>query len=226
MSIRLLIITCTLFSFSLPGQSTYQIGLMPSLNLNKSLDSGWKFNLKLETRQSIQSGIFDDFIDTELDYLLTDIALLASKQIGFSDKVAGGYQVRFREGETVHRTILQYILVRKYEGFKIAYRLGFDQTYFEASPTANRIRLRLGSEFPLNGEEADQREFYLKVTNEYLNIFQKEEHDLEIRLIPLLGYLIGTQNKLEAGLDYRLDSFLEGPSDHNFWFRINWFYSI
>ena len=158
--------------------------------------------------------------------MLTDFALLASKKTGFNKKFAGGYQVRFYEDEIIHRSIKQYIIVRKYAGFRIAYRIGLDQTFFEELATIHRLRIRLGSEFPLNGEEADLQEFYLKVNNEYLNIFQDDDHDIEIRMVPLLGYLLGTHNKLEAGLDYRLDSFLEGPSDHKFWFRINWFYSI
>ena len=68
--------------------------------------------------------------------------------------------------------------------------------------------------------------FYLKINNEYLNAFEDREYDLEIRFSPLLGYKLNEGNKLEFGLDYRLDSFLESVTKNHFWTSINWYLKL
>ena len=96
----------------------------------------------------------------------------------------------------------------------------------QGAPTEYRFRYRATLENPLNGKSIDPKEFYLKINNEYLNAFEDREYDLEIRFSPLLGLKLNERNKLELGLDYRLDSFLENKTRNHFWTSINWYLKL
>ncbi|MBX2827536.1 MAG: hypothetical protein KTR22_05205, partial [Flavobacteriaceae bacterium] len=76
---------------------------------------------------------------------------------------------------------------------------------------------------PLNGQSVDPKEFYFKFNHEYLNAWEQNDYDLEIRAVPHLGYKVSKSNKLEFGLDYRLNSFLNTSPSHRFWTVINWY---
>ena len=65
-----------------------------------------------------------------------------------------------------------------------------------------------------------------QVTETYLNSLQDSNYDLEIRLIPLIGYTATPTSKIEVGLDYRLSSFLDQNARHSFWMSLNWFIEI
>lgn len=109
---------------------------------------------------------------------------------------------------------------------RLAHRVVADQTFSESEATEYRLRYRLAAEVPLNGQSADAKEFYIKISNEYLNSVQSAEYDLEIRLVPLLGYTVTEKHKIEAGLDYRVNSFLGHNARHSFWISLNWFIEI
>ncbi len=154
---------------------------------------------------------------------MADFALTASRKTGLNNALAGGYLVRLRENQTFHRFIQQYTIVRRYETFRMAHRFSSDQTFTSDNPWELRIRYRITAEIPLNGQSVDPGEYYLKLNNEYLNSWQESEHDLEIRMVPLTGFVFNDSNKLEFGLDYRLSSFIDGNSRHSFWFNLGWF---
>jgi len=88
------------------------------------------------------------------------------------------------------------------------------------------LRYRIASEFPLSGQSIDPKEFYLKVSNEYLNAFQGNDYDLEIRLAPHFGFLFSDTNKLEFGPAYRISSFIDGSAKNSFWLSLNWYLKI
>lgn len=214
------------FINSVNAQSTYRVGAMPSLNLNSKLKNDWSLNMKIESRQLIQSGRFNDNADKNYKYVLTDFSLISAKKIGLNSRLAGGYLIRVEDGELFHRFIQQYIIVQSMTGFRLAHRFASDQTFSDSEETEYRIRYRITSEIPLNGESVDPGEFYLKINNEYLNIFQESEYDLEIRLVPLLGYDFTDSFKIETGLDYRVSSFLNDNTRHSFWMSLNLFIEI
>jgi len=208
------------------AQSSYQFGLLPTLNVNKKFKNRWKVNLKLESRQILKEGIIQEKNNFDYQYALTDIALVASKKIGLNNAFAFGYLIRFREERVIHRSIQQFSLVKKYANFRMAHRFASDQSFEKNEDAQYRLRYRMAFEFPLNGQAIDTKEFYLKINNEYLNIFQNKNHDLEVRLVPLLGYVITDSNKIELGLDQRVNSFLDGDGRFRFWIKINWFVSF
>lgn len=212
-----------LFAPALYAQSVYEAGILPSLNLNKKLAHNWSVNAKAESRQVFRQGELNGNSIQEYNYLLSDFSLIAAKKVGLNAKIGGGYLLRFEEGESYHRFIQQFTVVQKLYGFRLAHRFSSDQTFSDIEEPEFRLRYRITSEIPLNGESVDPREFYLKINNEYLNSLQATEYDLEIRVVPLLGYDITEKYKIETGLDYRLSSFLSTTTEHSYWWALNIF---
>jgi len=205
------------------AQNTYKIGLLPSLNINKSLGNDWKLNLKIESRQILKEGIFKQNNDWNYNYLQTDFAFVGSKTLALNHIVAGGYMIRIRRDEIIHRFIQQYTYVKRYSSFRLAHRFSTDQTITQDEPTEYRIRYRITTEFPLNGTSVDVKEAYLKINNEYLNDFKGDNYDVEMRLIPAIGYKLTENNKVELGIDYRFDAFVDEGSRNRFFGFINWY---
>lgn len=213
-------LVCIFFVLTGNAQSTRQIGLLPSMNVNKKLSGDWALNFKAETRQAIYQEDFG------FDYLLTDLSMAAAKKTGINTTVISGYLMRTDNDEVRHRTFQQIAFVRRYAGFRLSHRFGADQTFRSSDNAVFRFRYRVSSEIPLEGQSLDPKEFFLKFNNEYLNIFNSDEYDLEIRGAAFLGYVFTPANKLEFGLDYRVDSFLHHNTRQRIWIGLNFYQSI
>ncbi len=211
------------FLNSASAQSTYQFGLLPSINLNYKLENDWSLNSKIESRQLLQTGEFNGSTESEYNYILTDISMITAKKVGLNSRVAGGYLIRLREEKLFHRFIQQYTVVQRITGFRLVHRFSTDQTFSKEEKPEFRLRYRIASEVALSGESVDPNEFYFKFNNEYLKSWQDADNDLEIHLVPLLGYNLVNNNKIEMGLDYRVNSFLDNNTRHSFWMNVNWF---
>ncbi len=207
-----------LFANTIAGQTTSQFGTLPSINLNKSLKKSWSVNFKIESRQLFQQKDFE--------YVQTDLSLIAAKKVGLNSRVAYGHLVRFRGDALIHRMIQQYVIVQKMTNYRLAHRFASDQTFSLNESPEFRFRYRLTSQIPLNGQSADTKELYLKINNELLNKIQSSTYEMEIRIVPLLGYTIRDNSKVEIGLDYRLSSFLTSTKKNNFWMAFNWYIEI
>jgi len=214
------------FLNSASAQSTYQIGLLPSINLNYKLENDWSLNSKIESRHLFQSGKFNGNSERVYNYILTDISMIAAKKVGLNSRIAGGYLIRLREEKVFHRFIQQYTVVQRLTAFRLVHRFSSDQTFSQEEKPEFRLRYRIASEVALNGESVDPNEFYFKLNNEYLNSWQDVDYDLEIRLVPLLGYNLSNNDKIEMGFDYRVNSFLDNTTRHSLWMNMNWFIEL
>lgn len=213
-------------SISVFGQSTFQTGGLPSLNINKKLKNDWFLNSKIESRLLFQQGEINGEVDKNFTNVLTDFSLIGAKIIGLNSRIALGYLIRFEEGVLIHRSIQHYVVVQKLSGFRLAHRFLTDQTFSVNEEPEFRLRYRISSELPFNGESVDPGEYYLKINNEYINSLQAMKYDLEIRLIPLIGYGISERFKIETGLDYRVNSFLTNKTRNSYWMTLNFFIGI
>ena len=205
------------------AQSTFQLGILPAVNFNKKLKNDWSLNSRVETRLLVRRGTFDGDVDRSFNYVLTDLSLIAAKKFGLNSRYAFGYLLRLEEGDVQHRFIQQFTVVQKLSTFRLAHRFVTDQTFSPVQAPEFRLRYRITTEIPLNGESIDPREFYFRVNNEYLNSIQARAYDLEIRVVPLLGYEINDRCKVETGLDYRVNSFVANKTRHTFWMAMNFF---
>lgn len=226
--IKYLILVLIAFQFksTVFAQSTYQFGILPSININKKFEHDWYLNTRLESRQLFQRGKINGISEKGYKCLLTDLSFIAAKKVGLNSRIAAGYLIRFEDKALAHRFIQQYVIVQKMSAYRLAHRFLSDQTFSHTEVPEIRFRYRITSEIPLNGESVDPGEFYLKINNEYINSFQAAEYDLEIRLVPLLGYDTTDDFKIETGLDYRVNSFISNNSRNSFWLTFNLFMDI
>lgn len=211
---------------SLTAQHRYRTGLLPQFNLNYGLCGPWKLNVKLESRQILSVGEPGLPVDRDYRYERTDLATVLSYKRGAGQTLAAGYMLRVGNQQLVHRFIQQYSWVRPYPSFRLGHRIVTDQTFAPDEAGQYRFRYRIGIDRALNGEAVDPGESYVKLTHEYLNILSGGQYDLEIRLVPSYGYAFTDNNKLELGLDYRLDGILDGQSRSNFWWGLAWYVSF
>ena len=210
----------------LKGQTEYELGILPQVNFNASLPAQWKLNAKVESRFGLGDGITGEGFNEDVGYIQTDVSLVLAHKVGVRSKVGGGYLSRFKAGKVIHRISQFYSTVNKFEGFKLGQRFLMDQTFEAGDPIVYRFRYRLSSEIPLQGQNSDAREFYLKANNEYLGIFEKESGVLEIRLVPILGFKLKDRNKIETGIDFRLKDIGSGAFNTQGWLYLGWYYSI
>lgn len=215
-----------LLSTNLWAQSSYIAGLLPGLNINQKIDKNWRLNYKLESRLLGAEGRFSEPTPFAVQHSLTDLAVLTSRKLGLNNSLAGGYLLRLEKGGPSHRFIQQYTLVKSYDHFRLAHRFSADQTFSKKEATEIRLRYRISFDVPLSGQEVDDREFYLKINNEYLNSLQDGSYGLEIRLVPSLGFAFNDNSKVELGVDYRLADFLKGPAESSFWLPLTWYIGI
>lgn len=212
---------CLLFPCLINAQDNFQFGLLPVLNINKKLIQEYKLNFKTETRQVL-------YRQSDFDYKheLVDFSLILSKKTGLNNSLGLGYLIRVRDGEIINRAIEQFTITRKYSFFRVAHRFSMDQTFQADEATELRFRYRISNQFPLNGQSVDSREFYLKANNEYLNSFQGEDYDLEIRLTVMLGYEFSDDSKIEFGIDQRFDSFIKSKVRPRSWLGFAWYLAM
>lgn len=188
--IFILCIGCT---FQLLAQTTP--GILPAVNINKSLKQGYSANFKNEYR-------FYE-LTNKFNLKLSDFSLMLGKKLGINHHLSIGLLSRFEKNVLIPRSIFQYTYLQKLSRLKIAYRLVSDQTFEQNAATLFRYRLRVMTEIPLSGQELNKKEFYLKLGNEYLNGWEATVHSFEIRGISSLGYEFTPKNKVEFGIDYR-----------------------
>lgn len=207
-------------------QSTYRVGVLPTVNINYKFKNTWALNTRIESRQSIITGEFKGKTNNNYKYILTDYSVIISKKTGLNSRITGGYLIRTEDKDTYHRLIQQYIIIVKMDGYRLSHRFMSDQSFSKVENTQIRLRYRLSAEIPLNGKTVEPKEFYLKINTEYINSWQNNIYEPEIRLSPLIGVDLTNKHNIEFGLDYRVNSFLKNTPNNNCWMSLNWYIEI
>ena len=222
-----IVFLCLFTTLSVYSQSTTNLGVLPKLNIKKKFDNLWALNVEIAPRIEIAEGNSVGQLENDAFYSLTDMTTIVSRTIGVSNSIGGGYLARIEEDQnTSHRFIQQFAIIDYWDHRRIAHRFRTDQTFREGHVPTFRIRYRISSDIALRGQTVDPSEFYFKVSNEYLGIFRSDVNDLEIRLTPTLGYNLQNKSKIELGVDYRIDAFLNSNPDHRYWIQVGYFFSL
>ncbi|WP_299062380.1 DUF2490 domain-containing protein [uncultured Polaribacter sp.] len=198
------------------AQSNFEAGFLPKIIFSTKIDAKTKWVNSIESR----TIVFDETY--QFSHNLVDLSSIYSLKSGLNHSFNLGYILRFRGKETIHRTFQHYNFVSDFLSLKIGNRIAFEQFYQVDDNVTFRTRYQASVQKPLNGEKVDVKEFYLKLGNEYLTDF----NDLEIRFTPYLGYQISKIDKLEFGLDYRVNDFITSTAQNNLWFRTTWYISL
>lgn len=215
---KLLLILFLGGSFVANCQSSFTGGWLPKVNASLKLSDKTKWVNSIEAREVVYK---DDF---QFTHNLVDISTIFSMKTDLNQSVNVGYILRFKEGETIHRLLQHFNIVQNFDGLKLAHRFGMEQ-FFQTHVTPQfRTRYRATLQKALSGEKVDVKEWYIKLSNEYL--YQFNEEDLEVRLSPYLGYQLSKKDKLEFGLDYRLGKLLDSSQKNSLWFRTTWYITM
>lgn len=206
------------------AQSNYGLGSLLTVNFNQSVSSDWELNFRIESRISAATASSSEDIVWSPEYILSDLALLASRKAGAGGKVAGGYLFRIEGNQTAHRFIQQYARVQRLDGWRLSQRFAADQTIGRADLPEWRLRFRLSAEIPFNGTSVDEGEGYFRMSQETLGKLEGPDADLEFRIVPLMGWVFSESHRLEWGIDYRIDEFIAGAPDQQWRLAIAWFY--
>lgn len=220
----LLLILCA--GSRMMAQSSYRLGALSGINLNKNISTDWELNFQAEARHLFKERSVEEESPLTYTYVHTDLSAGVARKTGLNNTVAAGYQLRIREQLLIHRTAQQFTIARSYSTYRLAHRFAADQTFSGEEATEIRFRYRLTFEIPLNGQVVDPEEFYFKLNNEGLHNFRSSAYDLEFRTVPSFGYVFTDTNKLELGLDYRVDGFINGPSRHTLRLRLQWYIKL
>jgi len=210
----------------LQAQAGYELGFLPEFNVGKSISTLWAVNVEIAPRYELVAGAFGGDSERDIYFGLLDVTTVFERTIAVDAKLGLGYLARFENNKVAHRLIQQYSFSIPYYGYRLGHRFRVDQTFTPDEDLEVRLRYRLSSDISLNGEFIDPKEIYIKLGNEYVTSFQGQETDVEIRLIPALGYYIDDDHKLEVGIDYRIDSFLRSTADHRFWVNVGYYLSL
>lgn len=208
------------------AQGSYEIGAIPEFNFGGKFSKVWGMDVEFAPRFEAISGDFKGNSETDIYFGLLDVTTVVNRTVGVDSKIGLGYLARFQENRVVHRFIQQYSFTNPYYGFRLGHRFRIDETFRPNADFEFRARYRLSSDISLNGEFIDPGEVYVKLGNEYVGSFQGDETDLEIRLVPSLGYYVNDDNKVELGIDYRISSFLNDAVAHRFWLSVGYYLSL
>lgn len=203
---------------SVQAQANFTSGWLPKVVLSTKISGTTKWVNSIEAREVFYD---DEFM---VSHRLVDASSIFSIKVAVNTSVNFGYILRLKEGNLVHRTVQHFNTVQSFDTFKLGHRLGVEQFFASGVESQYRTRYRVSCEKALSGDKVDVKEWYLKLSNEYL--WQFNEEDLEVRLSPYVGYRLSKKDKLEIGLDYRLGKLLTMAKNNSLWFRTTWYISL
>lgn len=210
-----------LISVNLVAQKEINAGLLPKINLSSKLGENLKLVSSLESRQLLLETNKSDY-----QYVLSDLTNIFSYKLSVKNSLNMGYTLRIIDKQAINRFIQQFNHIQNLGQQRLGHRFGIDQTFGGGDDFTFRSRYRLSFEKALQGTQIDPREFYIKLSNEYLAAFSKNETEFEARLGSFIGYEINDKNRIETGIDYRLSDFVSKNTSNNFWLGIVYYTSL
>ncbi|MGA1543511.1 MAG: hypothetical protein ACO388_01715 [Saprospiraceae bacterium] len=199
----------------LSAQSNYTIGALTGLRM------GWKWNDKSVWVAGWESRTH---FAEQVQYIRSELSLASSHRLSNGHQYSLGYLWIFGEDIQLHRTFQQISFNRIRASYIAAHRFMVDGTFGPNTIPRYRARYRWTIVRSLGGLKVNDREFYLKVNHEIIHDFKEASYDLEFRWVPLLGYQWTKNNKIEGGLDYRINSWIRGfPAKQLFRSSLTWY---
>ena len=210
-----------LFLSSLMNAQNFETGLLPELTLSYKLSETYTYVQKFESRFPSYNDSDEEF---DVEFERFDFQNFLERKVGLFSKLAVGYQYRIRNGiADAHRTIQQFSWIDQLSSFRIGHRLRSDQTFSRIEKPEFRIRYRAKIQLPLQGQQLDVGEYYLKFSDELVWSYQAAREELENRIISKLGYYINDSNKIEWGLEWRAESLFKNNTNHQLWVGLSWY---
>lgn len=218
------------------GQNTQLYGTIPGILLRS------KFN-KLNIALAINSEINVVERNTEQGAFPTEVINLNLESLVSFDlnpniNLAGAFLYRFRDpftgGGTELRPWQQITLIHRLNQYRLRNRLRLESRWVKSSNAEDynynlRVRYRFSTDFPLEGERLDDKEFYLNLSTEVLltPTTDRPFYFWESRTYAGLGYRLNNRFRLEPALDFRTRRVNDlGARRHILFMRFLWIAKI
>lgn len=208
------------------SRQTFFTGFFPEASLTKKLSETQKLNFKIENQHLVFDNRDDSADNPQFSHYRTDIMGFFDQSLRPGISVALGLFHRFQEGEDGNRIIQQLAILQKGRSVRVNHRFRTDQTFTRNQPLELRFRYRLSVEIPLEGAEVDPGEFYMLSSAESIFSHKGGEYEIENRLAVSLGKFFNRKEKLEWGVDYRTDGYLQDGFRTRLWAKISYFYNF
>lgn len=199
--------------FATVCQAQTDVYFQPEISVNHSPKNRWSFNFQLANRNLV---IKDGAHFLEAQQL--EFSHFTSYESGFYSKVSLGVMYRNKdwfnpENSDEYRVTEQYSFAKKYNALRLSHRLRTEQRYYTGN-TVYRGRYRFAADFPLQGASLNHKEFYGSLSAEVLySLSAKMSPELDQRFTTTLGKQITEQLKLQLGLEYRFENYLNEKSE-------------
>lgn len=208
------------------SSQTFFTGLFPEVSITKGISTAQKINFKVENQEIIFDNRDSDSENPQFSHYRTDIMGFFDQSLRPGISVALGVFHRFQEGEDGNRIIQQLALLQKSRNLRINHRFRTDQTFTRNEPLELRFRYRLSLEIPLQGAELDPGEFYLLGSAESIFSQKGGEFEIENRLVTSLGKFFSRKERMEWGIDYRTDGYIQDGFRTRLWAKFSYFYNF
>lgn len=222
--ILVLIIYLIIANATAQENQTFFTGIFPEISLTKKISDVNKLNFKIEN----QRVLFDnrDKENPQFTHYRTDLMMFFDHSIRPGVSMALGIFHRFQENENSNRIIQQFAVLQRMRNLRINHRFRTDQTFTRNDDLELRMRYRISGEIPLQGKIVDPKEFYLVISEELIFSYKGGDFEIENRVALALGKLYNSREKLEWGVDYRTDGFIQDGFRTRLWGKISYFYNF
>lgn len=224
----LLAVFLVFVSLKVQAQSNHRFftGVFPEVSITRKLSEVHRLNFKIENQEILYDNQDSDSENPQFSHYRTDIMGFFDRSLRPGMSVALGLFHRFQENEDGNRIIQQLALLQKSRVVRINHRFRTDQTFTRNKPLEVRFRYRLSVEVPLQGAEVDPGELYFLSSAESIFSHQGGDFEIENRLVASLGKFFSKTEKLEWGLDYRTDGYIQEGFRTRLWAKVSYFYNF
>lgn len=209
-------------SFVTKAQHEYTGGIQTEIKPDFSFNKGWKLNGKITTRTLLFKGSSEESIKGISVFERSELEMIITKKIAQNSGVGFGYLIRDEEGVFKQRLIQQFSTSKKYSNSQLGHRFRFDETFMKEEASIFRFRYRISYERSLGAKSKENSKIYFSISNEYLPTLQNKELALEMRIFPAIGFKLNEKNKLELGIDYRIEELFTSSHKQLYLFNIAW----
>lgn len=201
-------------------------GIFPEISLTKRISPQYKLNFKVENQEILFDNRDSEIDNPQFTHYRTDLMMFLNRDIRPGVSIAGGLFHRIQDNENANRIIQQLAVLQRMRNLRINHRFRTDQTFTKNDDFEFRFRYRFTLEIPLEGAEIDPKEFYMVISNEPIFSFKGDEFEIENRAVVALGKLYNQKEKLEWGIDYRTDGFIQEGFRTRLWAKISYYYNF
>ncbi|GAA4804282.1 hypothetical protein GCM10023330_08280 [Litoribaculum gwangyangense] len=188
------------------AQESFRALAETSIAINHKVSKNYNVNFATRSRSFLYRNQTLQYQQQQLD-----IFHFSTLVLDYSHDLSFGIYYRNRDifdtGSDELRLTQQFNYKKQKLGVRFGHRFRSEQRFFN-DRTVFRQRYRFTIDFPLNGEKLDIGELYFVSSLEgLLNLSKPDIPEIDQRTTVQIGWQLTENLKLQAGLEYRLESF-------------------